>query len=169
MFSIVVRNGGEEEWEQMRELYEKAENVDEKMNLLTALGYAPTKELILRALDYSLSSNVRNQDVFRIFAVLGSNKKARYEVWSFFQKHCSEFYSRFSSSIGILAHIVRASCSHFVKVEVADEVEAFFASRTEKERELIKMPLQQSLEKVKLHARWLEKSRQEVAEWANPQ
>ena len=52
---------GDEAWEAVKNYYETVESSDQKLVALGTLGSGETKELILKALNYTLTSAVRSQ------------------------------------------------------------------------------------------------------------
>jgi len=163
VFGIVIHHGSDNEWQAVRKLYELTETEDQKMALLQALGMPKQEHLIKAALDYGFSAQVRSQDLFRLYAQLGSNSKARYQLWQFVKDNWSTLQERYSGSLGILGHVVKAACGNFSSEKMALEVEGFFATV---DHNRVERPIMQSVEKVRANAKWLDRQKDMVRQWA---
>jgi aminopeptidase 2 len=64
---VLLHGGGEKEYNDIVEIYRKCQTADQKTLILTTLGFVQQPELIKRALDFSLSDEVRNQDIIWVF------------------------------------------------------------------------------------------------------
>jgi aminopeptidase 2 len=70
VFEIVLSHGGSyEEFDAIMKSYHEARTIDQKMIALTGLGYTEHEGLIQRALKFSTSEEVKNQDL--IYALFG--------------------------------------------------------------------------------------------------
>lgn len=81
IYKMVVKNGGEKEFNQIVELYRKTDMAEEKQRTLAALCYAEDENLIHKALDFALSNEVRPQDIYIPIAHSSMNPKARNIQW----------------------------------------------------------------------------------------
>ena len=72
-YYTVAWNGNAKTFDRFVSMYRKAIMPDEKIRLLTALGMFRSHELARRALDFSMSKDVRLQDSIHLPAVLSSN------------------------------------------------------------------------------------------------
>jgi len=166
VYKMVVKAGGEPEWEAVRKIYLETEVVDQKLGALSALGATRQPALIQRAFEFSLDPAVRPQDIIYILRTLGDNPAARYPLWEFVKQRWSVFEERYSGSLGLLAHVVRLGCGGFAKLEAIDQVNEFFK---DKDTKPIARPLAQTLEKIKVNAQWVERAKAEVSVWSGKQ
>jgi aminopeptidase 2 len=164
VLAIVVANGGKEEWEQVLEVYRATTTADQKIMALAAVGATRQPEMIQRALEISLSSDVRPQDTMYLYNSIGSTAEGRYPLWTFVQANWSEYERMYAGSMGLFGHVVKASTSRFSKEEMARDIEAFFS---DKDTTHVQRPLEQSLEKLRVNAKWLTRARKDVAAWAS--
>jgi aminopeptidase 2 len=68
VFEIVLSyGGGNEEFDSILKYYSEARTADQKVVALTGLGFAQSDDLIQRALKFSTSEEVRNQDIIYAF------------------------------------------------------------------------------------------------------
>ncbi|KAK9764313.1 hypothetical protein K7432_008285 [Basidiobolus ranarum] len=162
VYGIVVRNGGQQEYEAIQKLYEETTTADQKLFALAALGATRQPELIQRALDYSISEHVRPQDIIYVLSTLSSNPKGREPLWKFVTSHWDSLSERYEGSIATLGNIIKNATGEFTSEEKAKEVEEFFKTKDTKD---VARPLQQSLEKLRANAAWLSRSREDVEKW----
>lgn len=68
-FEIVLSHGGgKDEFDAILKYYHDSKTADQKITVLTALGFAKHNDLIERALKFSISEEVRNQDIIYSFS-----------------------------------------------------------------------------------------------------
>mmetsp|Transcript_2671 Transcript_2671/g.10383 ORF Transcript_2671/g.10383 Transcript_2671/m.10383 type:complete len:883 (-) Transcript_2671:311-2959(-) len=115
-----------------------------KINIYAAIGDAPTLALKKRALDWTLSENVRSQDLIYIPASMAvGGREGAEAVFGWIQSEYGQIYGRLgTTSMMLFSSVVRISGAGFVTADKAKEVEAFWKSR-----ELYKM-IQKALSQV---------------------
>lgn len=165
IFSSIMREGGMQEFEQLLSLYKNATITDEKLTALGALGASRKEDVIKRALAMSLGdegSNVRSQDIIYLTRTCGSNHIGRRMTWEHVKTNWSIYYKRFGlgGGISLLGRVVSTGCQEFSQLKDAEDVEAFFKQH---ECHTIDRTIQQSLERIKMHSRWLSSNRDVVA------
>jgi aminopeptidase 2 len=159
---IAVANGNAATWDTVLDIYTTTATADQKVMALSALGYAKQPDLIQKALAFSLSSSVRSNEVMYVHNALSVNTQARYALWTFVKENWGEFEKRYASSLGLFAHVVRAGVARFSKLDMLQDIEGFFS---DKDTVKVDRPLKQSIEKLKVNAKWLSVGRNQVAEW----
>ena len=102
VYNIVAWNGDESTYDTLVKLYKKVEIQEEKRRLLIALSNSSKAELVKKALDFSLSKDVRPQDIFVVSSVASSNKVGKKLIWEWTRKNWKEFMRRYSSGTHIL-------------------------------------------------------------------
>lgn len=165
IYGIVIREGGEEEFEQVLRLYEEFSVADQKLAALGALGYSRNPAVIERSLGLTKNDAVvRPQDVVYITRATGMNPAARRLTWEFVQANWDFFYRRYGigGGISLLGRIVSTATQEFTDPADAASVEKFFA---EKETSTIDRTINQSLERIRMNSKWLGSQRQSVATW----
>ncbi|ORY04712.1 aminopeptidase [Basidiobolus meristosporus CBS 931.73] len=162
VYDIVVKNGGQQEYEAVLKIYEETTTADQKLFALAALGSTSQPELIQRSLDFAISDSVRPQDIIYIISSIGSNPIGREPLWKFVSDHWDILCDRYAGSMATLGNIVKYSTGDFAEDAKAKEVEEFFKDKNTKD---IDRPLQQSLEKLRANAAWLNRSREDVEKW----
>ncbi len=73
VYYAVALNGDEKDFDEMISNYRSEKDVERKTKLLVALYHFPQKEIIKKALDFSISEDVRMQDLRYIFSAVISN------------------------------------------------------------------------------------------------
>ena len=164
VYSLVIRTGGQEEFDQVLGLYQKFTVPDQKLSALGALGASKNLDVIRSALELSKRDDiVRPQDCMYIFRTVGVNAAGRRVCWEFVQQNWKFFYDRYyRGSISLLSRVVSFSTQEFSKSRDADAVESFFA---DKDVTSIDRTVQQSLEKIRSNSAWLAVNKDNVAQW----
>lgn len=165
IYSIVLREGGVSEYEQVYKLYENLTVVDQRLAALGALGSTRNEECIARALALCENADaVRPQDVIYITRATGANPVARRTTWAYVQNNWDLFQKRYGNDGGIslLGRVVSTSTQEFSSEEDAKKVEAFFAN---KKTNTFDRTLKQSLERIRMNAKWLNENCAPVSRW----
>ncbi len=165
VYTTAIRYGGEAEFDAVLRLYQTLTVPDQKLAALSALGQACSPDLVRRALDLSLQTDiVRPQDVIYILSAVGSNPAGRRACWEFVKTNWDEFAKRYSlgGGISLLGRIVSSSCIALSSEADSAEVEAFFAAR---QIAAIEQSVRQSVEKINSNAKWLGRNRLPVLEY----
>jgi aminopeptidase N/puromycin-sensitive aminopeptidase len=90
---------------------------------LITLSHFFDPALVTRTLDYAVSSQVRNQDSWRILAVLLRQRATRDQAWAYIQQHWDKVHSQFTTNSGVR---VVAATGSFCTAKHRDEVTSFF-------------------------------------------
>ncbi len=158
VFSLVAWNGDDKTYGQLVKLYRKSSSPEEKRRLLSALAGFRDEKLIGRAMEFSLSADVRSQDLFIPAARGAANIYGRKLVWPWVKKNWANLRKRYvGGSVSVLARIID-SLGVLSDKEVAKDVQVFFRKR---DKSGIKMPLAQAVENIGINARFSERMRKE--------
>jgi len=164
VLSMVVRGGPDPEGS-FAKLVKAHDSADAKVRLdiYAALGSSPTAALKKKALDYTMSDNVRSQDLYMVPAYIAQDGKEGAEaVFKWMQDEYDVIASRVGASSMILFnHVVRISGSGFVSEEKAKQVEEFW-----KAKELYRMiqkTLSQVIEGILSNAKFVDRLLQSAA------
>ncbi|RIA85787.1 aminopeptidase [Glomus cerebriforme] len=163
VFEIVLSHGGgNEEYDSILKYYSESRAADQKVVALTGLGFAQSDILIQRALKFSTSEDVRNQDIIYAFAGLQTNRKARRALWNYIKENWYLIHERYSKSLALFEHIIKFGIELFASEDDVKDVEKFFSNKNCKEFE---RPLQQSIENIRANAAWIERDSKDVKDW----
>jgi len=164
-YAIVLKyaSNPRETFNAVRKIYETTTNVDQKMAALTAIGRVEDQTLLKELLEWSMNEdNVRAQDLIYPLASVGNNHQGRRLAWEFVKSNWSKLEERYASVLSLLGRCLTCTTQDWASEEFAKEVETFFADKNVKP---VARPLEQSLEKIRAQAAWLNRDRESVAKW----
>eukprot|EP01129_Flabellula_baltica_P009755 TRINITY_DN4040_c0_g1_i2.p1 TRINITY_DN4040_c0_g1~~TRINITY_DN4040_c0_g1_i2.p1 ORF type:complete len:857 (-),score=233.95 TRINITY_DN4040_c0_g1_i2:36-2606(-) len=161
VISLVMRNGGEEEYNKVVALYEAADQPEIRIKCLVGIGLSRDEELIARALEYAVSDKVRSQDLFYLLNACASTDKGRALTWNWVKEN----WTRLGKILGgafLLGRVVTYSTQDFTTRERAEEVRAFFA---DKMAPGIERTVEQSIESILSNASFIEREADNLKAW----
>ena len=162
VYNLTAQAGDGATHDTLRRLAREATLQEEKVRLHIALTQFQDPALLEKTLDMSLSSEVRTQDTVGLVGAVAANPKSGTQAaWKFVKGNWPEFFRRYGSGGFAIMRLVGIT-GNFSTQEARADVEEFFqrnptpsAART----------VQQSLERIGLNIRWLERNRTELAQW----
>ena len=160
-FSLAGQGGDRTTYNQLLELERNATLQEEKIRLLMALTRFSQPELLQETLERSISSDVRSQDTITVVTGVAANLKGRDLAWKFVKDNWPEFDRRYGGGGFGLMRLVSV-CGHFTDEENLADVEAFFQEHPVAAAE---RTIRQSLERMRLNIKWLERNSAELANW----
>ncbi|KAI7735793.1 hypothetical protein M8C21_000555, partial [Ambrosia artemisiifolia] len=146
--SAIDRSG----FDSLLKLYREADAVQEKARTLPS---SPDPELVKEALDLMLTDEIREQDTIYVTAWISF--EGRETAWIWLKENWDAIVKRCGQGM-VFHRYIRDIVTPFSSHEMAEEVEEFFSSRVTPSFARI---LKQSIEKIRIKARWIEKIRQE--------
>ena len=163
VYSIVAEHGGAPEYEKLLWVYRKAAMQEERVRVLRALTFFRQKELIQKALGFSLSKEVRAQDAYMIIGGFGHNPEGRMPAWSFVKQNWKTLLTRFSSGgLRMMVYIIEGSASGLNTPEALADLRSFFKTHTAPSAE---RTVKQSIERVAATIRWAERDTADIQRW----
>lgn len=132
VYAIVLRNGGDAEYDALLNEYKTANDADERNTALRSLGRARDPKLIQRSLELPLSDDVKGQDVYMPIAGLRSEKQGIEGLWGWMTSNWEGLNKKCPASLGILSSIVQICTSGFTSEEQLEEVRKWFGERSTK-------------------------------------
>ncbi|XP_031255809.1 aminopeptidase M1-like [Pistacia vera] len=142
-------------FDSLLKFYRKADATQEKELILRAIACSPDPDIVAEVLNFLMSDEVRDQDV--IFILGGISLEGCETAWRWLQENWDQILKKYGSGI-ILHRFVRGIVTLFCSNEKADEFESFFRNHVNLGIEKI---LMQSIERVRIKARWIEGIKQE--------
>ena len=161
VFGLAAYQADRTTYDTLWDLQAKATLHEEKMRFLGALTRPKNEAFLQETLERSMTDEVRAQDSVLVMVTTAANRHGRDLAWQFIKKNWSELDRRYGKGGFMIMRLVSATQS-FTTEERAKEVEEFFR---EHPVPAAQRTVQQSLEKIRLNARWLEKNRDELARW----
>lgn len=160
VYSLAAWCGDARTQEQMKELYRKAETQEEKIRFLAAVASFQDEKLLRKALDYSLTDEVRMQDMAVLVVSVASNPYGKTLVWPWMKKNWKEIGEKFMGmGIPLLKRMIESLAS-VPDGKHAEDIRRFFQKHPTPGTE---MALAQTFERMKIRERLLEKMRKEFA------
>lgn len=162
VYAVVLRYGGEKEYNAIVSEYENGKNSDERNAALRSLGRAQQPDLIQRTLAYSLSTHVKEQDVYLPLAGLRAHKEGMEAFWAWMKENWDVLKKKMPPSFTLLGSTVSMATSGFTKKEQLEDVEDFFKDKSTKGFD---RNLAQSFDAVRAKIGWLERDGKDVEQW----
>ncbi|MGC1425876.1 MAG: M1 family metallopeptidase [Nitrosotalea sp.] len=157
IYSIIAWSGDASTYQKMLSLYRKAPTQEEMVRLLSSLANFQDKKLLAKTLSFTLSKEVRTQNLFQPIARMVTNPQGREMVWPWIKQNWSGIVSRFGVGNPLLNRII-GSVSIEADLEKEREIKKFFTKHHVPGTE---MKLAQTLERVRIHARFIQSVRKE--------
>nr|XP_011467403.1 PREDICTED: aminopeptidase M1-like [Fragaria vesca subsp. vesca] len=157
-YIAVMRNASsshKEGFEALLNVYREAGTVQEKERILRYFASSPDPDTVVNVLNFFLCDEVRDQDI--VFGLCGISLECRETAWKWMKENWDLILTKYGAGM-LLTHFVRDIVTPFCSNEKAAEVEEFFASRVHPS---FAMTLKQSIEQVRIKARWVQGLRQE--------
>ncbi|OAY36519.2 hypothetical protein MANES_11G022802v8 [Manihot esculenta] len=133
----------------------EADTVQEKERILSCIASCPDPEIVLEALNFMVSDEVLDQDI--IYGLPGISLEGHETAWRWLKENWDKILRKYGAAL-LITHFIRDIISPFCSNEKADEVEQFFVSRANPS---IATNLKQSIEKLRMKARWISSTKQE--------
>ena len=157
VYSISAINGNEDTFDMLIRRYKAATSSNEREELLVALAMFRDKKLLRRAFNFSKSYHVRKQDSFIIEdAAAFYNPLTKEIVWNWVKENWKDILRTYAPITGIADRYVQ-SLSVINDPVVFNEIKEFF-SKKENYRDDLKNYLGQTIEKIELNMRYLQKN-----------
>lgn len=162
VFDIVLRDGGEKEWNVILDRYRHAPTSTEKNTALRSLGSAEDPALIQKTLGLALSEEVRAQDIYMPLSGLRSHSAGIIARWEWLKNDWEKIVERLPPSFAMLGSVIQI-CSGSLSTDAQlKDIEEFFKN---KDRKGYDRALDQSLDAVRAKAGWLQRDRDDVEAW----
>jgi tricorn protease interacting factor F2/3 len=127
------------------------------VRLLSSLANFQDKKLLLKTLSFTLSKEVRTQNLFQPIARMVTNPQGKELVWPWIKQNWKGIVSRFGVGNPLLNRII-GSVSIEADLEKEKEIKKFFTKHHVPGTE---MKLAQTLERIRIHARFIQSVRKE--------
>jgi puromycin-sensitive aminopeptidase len=152
VYGTVAQEGAPSTYESMWDFYKKAPLQEEKVRLLVSLARFKQPQLLQQTLERALGPDVRVQDTVAVVTSVAGNKHGRDLAWEFMKANWPELDRRYGKGGFAITRLVAITGS-FTRLKRADEVKEFFRKHPTPSAE---RTIKQSLERIRLNARWLE-------------
>jgi puromycin-sensitive aminopeptidase len=135
-------------------VYRESSEEEEKARVLGALCSCKDKNIVLESLNFLFTNEVRNQDAY--YVLQGMGVETRETAWIWLKGNWDRISKKFGDSqvTGFIRYVVTLFSSN----EKATEFSGFFLTR---KKPSFERTLKQSLENVRINARWIQCIRSE--------
>ncbi len=157
IYSIIAWSGNASTYQKILGLYRKAPTQEEMVRLLSSLANFQDKKLLSKTLSFTLSKEVRTQNLFQPIARMVTNPQGKELVWPWIKQNWKGIVSRFGVGNPLLNRII-GSVSIEADLEKEKEIKKFF---TKHHVPGTGMKLAQTLERIRIHARFIQSVRKE--------
>ncbi|QSS64262.1 aminopeptidase [Histoplasma capsulatum] len=162
VFDIVLREGGEKEYNAVLEWYRVASTSAEKNTALRTLGSAENSELIQKTLSLCLSDEVRAQDIYMPLSGLRGHTNGITARWAWLKQNWEAVTKRLPPEFSMLGSVVQICTGSLSTDAQIQDVVSFFKDKDQKGFD---RSLQQSLDSLYAKAGWLKRDRADVEDW----
>ena len=159
--ALAAKSGDRSTYDTMWDLQQKADLPEEHVRFLMALGRFEQPDFLQETLQRSLSTDVRVHDTINVLASVAGNRHGRDMAWEFIKDNWAELFRRYGEGGFGLMRLVSLT-SGFATLEKREDVESFFEEHPTPAAE---RTVRQSLERIRLNVAWLERNRDELADW----
>lgn len=157
VYSLVAWTGNEKTYAILLRLYRQAKMQEEKLRFLGALCSFQDEKLIAKALKFALSKEVRSQHLHIPIMRAAGNPYGRKLVWSWVKKNWKNIVKKFGVGSPLLNRVV-GTISVVYDRKKEPEIRQFFKQHPAPGTE---MKIAQTLERIRIHSRFLENTRKE--------
>uniref|UniRef100_A0A7S1B8F5 Aminopeptidase n=1 Tax=Corethron hystrix TaxID=216773 RepID=A0A7S1B8F5_9STRA len=127
VFKIILKTGGEKEYQQILSYFYSATDNAEKKHVLLTLGHTCDSRLKLRTLNWSVSGEVKIQDFFYLMGSVGRSNEGGDIAWDFFQENFNKIKKMIGkASPSLMDACIVSCCGNFCSNDKADEIENYF-------------------------------------------
>ncbi|KAH7653497.1 Peptidase M1 alanine aminopeptidase/leukotriene A4 hydrolase protein [Dioscorea alata] len=150
-YTAVMRSantGDKHGLESLLKLYRETDVAQEKERILSALASSPDPDIVDEALNFLLSSEIRDQDI--IYGLRGISLEGSETAWRWLKDNWEIIMDRWGHNY-LLTHFIRDIVIPSYSEVRVDEMEEFFLVHT---KPSIAMTVKQSLEQARINAKW---------------
>ena len=157
VFVLTAWQGDQKTHSKLISLYKKAILQEEKMRFLTALCSFKQNNLLIKTLNFSLTSDVRSQNIRVPIMNIAANVYGKDILWPWLKKYWKNLVKKFGVG-NPLANRIVASIGGVVEDKQEKEVRIFFKRNPMPGTERI---LEQTLERVRIRSKFLQQIKKE--------
>ncbi len=161
VFRLAAKNGARDEYDTMWQLRAETPLQEEKVRFLYGLTSFEQQSLLEETLNRSLGDEVRVHDTVSVITLVAGNTNGRNLAWQFLKDNWKELDRRYGEGGFAIMRLVGIA-SAFTTLEMREDVERFFTDHPAPGAE---RTVRQALERIQLNAAWLDRNREELANW----
>ncbi len=158
IYSLIAWQGSNKTYNLIKDLYKKAPIHEERIRFLVALCNFKDKSLLERTLDFSLSDEVKLQDISIPILYIAQNPFGKNLVWPWLKSNWNKILRKTGKTSAFLLKRIVESLSLITNKKQYDDISTFFKTHPTTG---IEMSLSQTLEKIRIKTHFLEIIRKE--------
>ena len=161
VYNLTAKECSSSEYNEMLNLYLKANLSEERTRILNALTYPTNPNLLKKTLEFSLTNDVRQHDTIRIILGVSRNTNSQNLAWEFIKDNWEELNKRYGKGgFGIMSLVSIGSL--FTKQNDLDDYILFFNQNPVPSAD---RSINQSIEQSTLNIEWLNKNIKLTTTW----
>ena len=157
VFSLIAWDGNTKTHSRFVSLYKKANTMEEKLRFLGALCSFRDEKLLIKTLQFSLTSEVRSQNMQLPIMRIAANPYGKKILWPWLKKNWGNLSKKVGSGNPLFNRIV-ASIALIADDSMEKDIKQFFKSNptpgTERTQD-------QTIERIRIHSNFLRKMKKE--------
>jgi tricorn protease interacting factor F2/3 len=157
IFSLMAWTGDEKIHNQLVQIFKKAGSQEAKLRVLGGLCNFRNEKLLLKTLDFALSKEVRSQNIALPIVKISGNPFGKKILWPWLKKNWKPLTKKFGFG-NPLANRIVSTISLVADSSMEKEIILFFKNNPTPGTE---MTLKQTLERIRIHSRFLQQIRNE--------
>ena len=162
VYSLAARSGDSVTFDSLHRLAQEADLQEEKIRLLAAMAHFQDRDLLAKTLALALSPEVRSQDTVTLVSSVADNPSGGRDLaWDYIKNNWGELDRRYGAGGFAMMRLV-AITGGFTTREARRDVEEFFLRNPAPS---VTRTVQQSLERIDLNIRWLNRNRDDLTHW----
>ena len=160
VYSIVMEYGGHGAFDAVWKMYKESDFQEEQERCLDALGSASDPALLQKALELSLSSDVRPQDSVSVISSVAANPKGVDLAWAFLKNNWTTLQAMYTGQF-LLTSLISGVVGRFTSSDKVADIEAFFEANPLNTRRTV----QQGIETIKAASDWKSRDFCNITTW----
>ncbi len=156
VYGITAFYGGKDTFDALVEKYKGEDVPEEKIRCLQSIGMFNDAILARRALEFSMSGNVRYQDGISIPAIVSSRPAGRKLIWGWTKKNWKALMSRYPSGTHMLSYFID-NLGTVTDEKTLGEINSFFAKKQNRRGDITRA-LQQANEIARINIRFMKEN-----------
>lgn len=157
VYSLVAWSGNKKTYQLLRKLYRKATTQEEKIRFLGALSNFQDTRLLSQSLRFTLTKEVRSQNLFLPISKMSANPYGKELIWPWIKKNWKDIVKRFGVGNPLLNRIIGTMAIQS-NIKKEQEVKNFFNKHKTPGTE---MKLGQTMERIRINSKFLKTTQQQ--------
>lgn len=163
IFNINAKNGDEQTFDKLFNIYQNPDSIEEKIAALRALGRFEKPEIMDKVTGLLLQTDViKQQDIYIPMQGLRSHSAGVVKLWEWLKENWDKVYELLPPGLSMLGSVVTLGTSGFTKEDQKKDVEEFFSSKDTKG---YNQGLAQSLDIITAKGKWAARDSKSILEW----